>query len=36
MFEISMLVLLDSMIIPLGKYQNVATNKYFDRHANLE
>ena len=36
MFEISMLVLLDSMIIPLGEYQNVATNKYFDRHANLE
>lgn len=36
MFEISMLVLLDSMIIPLGEHQNVATNKYFNRHANLE
>lgn len=36
MFEISMLVLLDSLIIPLGEDKNIATNKYFDRHANLE
>lgn len=35
-FEISMLVLLDSMIIPLGEKKNIATDKYFKRHANLE
>lgn len=36
MFEIGMLVLLDAMIVPLGEYKKVSTNKYFDRHANLE
>ena len=36
MFEIAMLILLDSMIIKLGEYTHVKTNKYFDRHANLE
>lgn len=36
MFEICMLVLFDSLIIPLGEKQGVSTNKYFDRHANLE
>lgn len=36
MFEISMEVLFDSMIIPLGERKSIATNKYFSRHANLE
>jgi 6-phospho-3-hexuloisomerase len=36
MFESSMLILLDSMIIPLGTDQNIDTDKYFNRHANLE
>ncbi len=36
MFEIAMLILLDSMIIKLGEHTHVDTNKYFDRHANLE
>lgn len=36
MFEVSMLVLFDSMIIPLAESMRVATNKKFARHANLE
>lgn len=36
MFEISMLVLFDSMILPLAEEKNIATNKSFERHANLE
>lgn len=36
MFEISMLVLYDSMILPLAEEKSVATNKSFARHANLE
>ena len=36
MFEISMLVLFDTMIMPLAEEKSVATNTYFARHANLE
>lgn len=36
MFEIGMLLMFDSMIIPLAKTKEVATNKAFARHANLE
>ncbi len=36
MFEISMIVLSDSMIIPLAEKKQTATDKAFDRHANLE
>lgn len=36
MFEISMLVLFDSMILPLGEAQKVNTNLKFEKHANLE
>lgn len=36
MFEQSMLVLGDTMILELGKRQGVSTETYFVRHANLE
>ncbi len=36
MFEISMLVLTDSMIISLAEQTNTPTDKHFERHANLE
>ena len=36
MFEISMLVLFDTIIMQLAEENSVATNTYFARHANLE
>jgi 6-phospho-3-hexuloisomerase len=36
LFEEAMLLLGDTMILQLGEVKGVATNKYFDRHANLE
>lgn len=36
LFEQSMLVLGDSMVIPLGERALIATDRAFSRHANLE
>lgn len=36
MFEQSMLVLGDAMVIPLGEKAGIPTDRAFSRHANLE